>query len=94
MELQLQQNHDAIADTRTALDKFNTQLEELADKLQDVELAYATSEQEYNFAGAAYNECNINFAKQQSKVASLTTELAFKNNQLKDLQAQKQVVHN
>ncbi|MEQ1554359.1 MAG: chromosome segregation protein SMC [Ferruginibacter sp.] len=88
MELQLQQNHDAIADTRTALDKFNTQLEELADKLQDVELAYATSEQEYNFAGAAYNECNINFAKQQSKVASLTTELAFKNNQLKDLQAQ------
>jgi chromosome segregation protein len=88
METQLQQNHDAIADTRTELDKFNTQLDELADKLQTVEASYATAEQEYNFAGAAFNECNINFAKQQSKVVSLTTELAFKNTQLIDLQTQ------
>ncbi len=88
METQLQQNHDAIADTRTELDKFNTQLDELADKLQSAEAAYATAEQEYNFAGAAFNECNINFAKQQSKVVSLTTELAFKNTQLADLQTQ------
>ncbi len=88
METQLEQNHDAIADTRVELDKFNTQLDELADKLQSVEAAYATAEQEYNFAGAAFNECNINFAKQQSKVVSLTTELAFKNTQLADLQTQ------
>ncbi len=88
MEAQLEQNHDAIADTRTELDKFNAQLEELADKLDAVEIAYASAEQEYNFAGAAYNESNLNFTKQQSKLASLTAELAFKNNQLTELQEQ------
>ncbi len=88
MDAQLQQNHDAIADTRTELDKFNTQLEELADKLQGVEASYASAEQEYNFAGAAYNESNLNFTKQQSKVVSLTAELAFKTNQLAELQTQ------
>ncbi|MFC4261608.1 chromosome segregation protein SMC [Ferruginibacter yonginensis] len=87
-ETQLTQNHDAIADTRNELDKFNTQLDELADTLQTVEAAYANAEQEYNFAGAAYNESNLNFTKQQSKVTSLKTELAFKNNQLTDLQVQ------
>ncbi|MFN0082221.1 MAG: chromosome segregation protein SMC [Ferruginibacter sp.] len=88
LETQLETNHDAIADTRTELDKFNTQLEELADKLQTIEAAYASAEQEYNFAGASYNESNINFAKQQSKVVSLKTELDFKTNQLADLQVQ------
>jgi chromosome segregation protein len=88
MTAQLQQNHDAIADTRTELDKFNTQLVELADKLLGVEASYASAEQEYNFAGAAYNESNLNFTKQQSKVVSLTAELAFKTNQLAELQTQ------
>jgi chromosome segregation protein len=53
-----------------------------------VEASYATAEQEYNFAGAAYNESNLNFTKQQSKVVSLTAELAFKTNQLAELQTQ------
>ncbi len=88
MVAQLQQNHDAIADTRAELDKFNTQLEELADKLQGVEASYASAEQEYNFATAAYNESNLNFTKQQSKLVSLTAELAFKTNQLAELQTQ------
>ncbi len=88
LEAQLEQNHDAIADTRVELEKFNTQLEELADKLEGVEVSYASAEQEYNFAGAAYNESNLNFTKQQSKVVSLTTELAFKTNQLAELQTQ------
>ncbi len=90
METQLQQNHDAIADTREALEKFNTQLEDLADKLQSVESAYAAAEQEYNFAGAAYNDSNLNFTKQQSKITSLSAELAFKTNQLAELQLQVQ----
>ncbi len=88
LQTQLETNHDAIADTRSELDKFNTQLDDLADKLQSIEAAYASAEQEYNFAGAAYNESNINFAKQQSKVVSLKTELDFKTNQLSDLQVQ------
>ena len=90
METQLQQNHDAIADTRAALEKFNTQLDDLADKLQSIEAAYATAEQEYNFAGASYNDSNINFTKQQSKITSLSAELAFKTNQLAELQLQVQ----
>lgn len=90
METQLQQNHDAIGDTRTALEKFNTQLDDLADKLQSIETAYATAEQEYNFAGAAYNDSNLNFTKQQSKITSLSAELAFKTNQLAELQLQVQ----
>ena len=88
MQLQLQQNLDAVEDTRITLDKYNTQLDTLADTLQIVEVAYSDAEQAYNFAGAAYNESNINFAKQQSKVVSIRTELAFKNTQLTDLQTQ------
>lgn len=88
LELQLQNNHDAIADTRMELDKFNTQLEELADKLQSIESEYAAAEQEYNFATATYNESNLNFTKQQSKVVSLKSEHSFKTNQLADLQVQ------
>ena len=88
LQNQLETNQDAIANTRIELDKFNTQLDELADKLQTIEAAYALAEQEYNFAGAAYNEININFAKQQSKVGSLKTELNFKSNQLADLEVQ------
>jgi chromosome segregation protein len=90
METQLQQNHDAIGDTRADLEKFNTQLDDLADKLQSIEAAYATAEQEYNFAGAAYNDSNLNFTKQQSKITSLSAELAFKTNQLAELQFQVQ----
>jgi chromosome segregation protein len=88
LELQLSNNHDAIADTRTELDKFNTQLDELADKLQSIEAEYASAEQEYNFATAAYNDSNLSFTKQQSKVASLKSEHAFKTNQLNDLKVQ------
>jgi chromosome segregation protein len=88
LETQLQQNHDAIADTRNELEKFNSQLDDLADKLQAIESAYASAEQEYNFAGAAYNESNINFTKQQSKIASLSSELEFKTKQLHELQLQ------
>ncbi len=88
MQTQLQQNHTAIADTRAALEKFNTQLNELTHTLQTVETAYATAEQEYNFAVTTFNDSNINLTKQQSKVTSLSTELAFKTTQLEDLQSQ------
>ena len=52
------------------------------------EQAYALAEQEYNFATATFNDGNLQFTKQQSKVASLKQEFEFKNNQLKDLQIQ------
>jgi chromosome segregation protein len=88
LENQLAQNHDAIADTRVELEKYNTQLDGLADKLQAIEFDYANAEQEYNFANATYNESNLNLAKQQSKIASLNTEITFKSNQLLELEVQ------
>ncbi len=88
LQEQLETNHDAISSTRDELEKFNTQLEELTDKMQGVEQDYAAAEQEYNFATATFNDSNLQYTKQQSKVASLKTEFSFKSNQLKDLMVQ------
>ena len=88
LQLQFDNNHEAIAATRDELEKFNFQLEELADKLQAVEMDYATAEQEYNFATTTYNDSNLQYTKQQSKVVSLKQELEFKTNQLNDLRVQ------
>ena len=85
---QLEANHDAISSTREELEKFNTQLEELNDKMQLIEQDYAAAEQEYSFATATFNDSNLQFTKQQSKVVSLKQEFEFKSNQLKDLEAQ------
>lgn len=85
LQLQLDNNHDAISNTRIELEKFNFQLEELAEKLQAIEMDYATAEQEYNFATTTFNDSNLLFAKQQSKLVSLKQEFEFKSNQLRDL---------
>ena len=90
LQLQLENNHEAIAVTRIELDKFNFHLEELADKLQAIELDYTAAEQEYNFATATYNDNNLQFTKQQSKLTSLKQELDFKSNQLMELTVQVQ----
>ncbi len=88
LQLQLDNNHDAISNTRTELEKFNFQLEELAEKLQAIEMDYATAEQEYNFATTTFNDSNLLFAKQQSKLVSLNQEFEFKSNQLSELKVQ------
>ncbi len=88
LELQLQHNHDAIAATRDELEKFNSQLAELADRLQAIEMDYASAEQEYNFANSTYNDVNLQFTKQQSKIVSIQQELEFKSNQFNDLKVQ------
>ncbi len=88
LQVQLQQNYDAISSVRDELEKFNTQLQELSDTMQGVEQEYAVAENEYNTANASYNEANLQFTRQQSKVNALQQELEFKNNQLKDLSQQ------
>ena len=85
---QLENNHNAIASTREELDKLNTQLEELTDKTQMVEQDYGSAEQEYDFATATYNDGNLQFTRQQSKVVSLKQEFEFKSRQLNDLKVQ------
>jgi len=88
LQEQLSANHDAIANTRDELEKFNTQLEELGHKMLLIEQDYAAAEQEYNFATATYNDNNLQFTKQQSKLTALKTEYEFKSNQLNDLTIQ------
>ncbi|HMU11618.1 MAG TPA: chromosome segregation protein SMC [Ferruginibacter sp.] len=88
LQQQLESNHSEIASTRTMLDQYNSQLKELTDKVQLVEQDYASAEQEYNTATNSFNEGNLHFAKQQSKIASLKQEFEFKSNQLNDLKLQ------
>ena len=88
LQQQLEESHDAIASTREELEKLNTQLEELTDKVQVVEQDYTLAEQEYNFSTATFNEGNLQFTRQQSKLVSLQQEFDFKSDQLNDLKIQ------
>lgn len=88
LQQQLEASQDAIASTREELEKLNTQLEELTDRVQVVEQDYALAEQEYNFSTATFNEGNLQFTRQQSKLVSLKQEFEFKNDQLTDLKLQ------
>ena len=85
---QLKSNHDAIADTRIELSKFNEELEEMQKKMVLVEENYSSAEGNYNAANANFNEGNLNITRQQSKIASINQELEFKTNQLADLDEQ------
>lgn len=85
---QLKSNHDAIADTRIQLSKFNDELEAMQKKMQLVEENYSSAESNYNIANASFNEGNLNITRQQSKIASIKQELEFKTNQLADLDEQ------
>jgi len=49
---------------------------------------YASAEQEYNFATTTYNDSNLQYTRQQSKVTSLKQELEFKTNQLSNLKVE------
>jgi chromosome segregation protein len=88
MEDNLQRTHDGVSDQRELLEKLNFQLEELAQRMQGAEEAYAMAEQEYNFSQAQYNDANLQLTRQQSKVAGLKQELEFKTNQLGELKNQ------
>ncbi len=87
MNLQLQQNQTAIADTRSALDTFNIQLAKLTATLQNTETEYSAAEEEYTTATTGFNEGNLSLTKQQSKVVSLQTEHSFKSDQLNELKS-------
>ncbi|MFN8243258.1 MAG: chromosome segregation protein SMC [Ferruginibacter sp.] len=88
LQQQLETNHIEIASTREALNQFNAQLQELSEKMQLVEQDYAQAELAYNTATQTFNDSNLQFTKQQSKVVSLKQEFEFKSNQLNDLKLQ------
>lgn len=88
LEKQLENNHSEIASTREMLNNYNKQINELTQKMQLIEGDYVSAEEDYNKATHTFNETNLQFTKQQSKVVSLKQEFEFKTNQLNDLKAQ------
>ena len=88
MNVQLQDNHTAIAGTRTELTQFNARLTSFTEKIQVAEQAYTAAEQEYNKATADFNENNLQLTRQQSKLLALEQEFEFKSNQLNELRVQ------
>ena len=84
----LENNHTEIASTRVALEQFNMQLKELTEKVLLVEQDYTLAEAGYNTATATFNDSNLQFTKQQSKVVALKQEFEFKSNQLNELKVQ------
>ncbi len=88
LEKQLETNHTDIASTRETLKHFNTQIEDLTEKMQLIEQDYAAAEEDYSSATTNFNDSNLQFTKQQSKVVSLKQEFEFKTNQLNDLTLQ------
>jgi len=88
LEIQLQNNHEAIATTRRELNVFNSQMTELAGQLMVIETDYASAEEAYSAATAAFNDTNLLFTRQHSRVTSLKQEFEFKTNQLNELKVQ------
>lgn len=84
----VQEEHEAIADTRVALEALNVSLHETQKQLESIELAYQVAEQAYHLASGEFNEMNLQLTKQQSKIESLQQEVVFKENQLNDLHTQ------
>jgi chromosome segregation protein len=86
--IKMQEEHDAIADTRVAFEALNISLQETQAQLGDIELAYQAAEQAYHLASGEFNEMNLQLTKQQSKIEALQQEVVFKENQLVDLHTQ------
>ncbi len=75
----------SITATREELEKLNLQLTESAQNATTIEGEFVTTEQEYNSVSYLFNQKNIEFTKQQSKINSIKLELNFKEEQLKNL---------
>ena len=87
-QVQLEEQHEAIADVRERLGELNDQLQELQVAIQTKEDFYKLAEAEYQQAAGQYNEGNIQLTRQQSKIASLEQELNFKQQQVFSLERQ------
>ncbi|CAN5750303.1 chromosome segregation protein SMC [soil metagenome] len=87
-EDQLVQQQDAIASVRENLEILSGQLQESQASIQKKEDYYKLAEAEYQQSAGQYNEGNIGFTRQQSKITALEQEFAFKQQQVNNLQRQ------
>lgn len=88
LQSQLSANIQSIAETRSALETYNVELEEISHKTSLAEQEYLIAEQQYTEVNNLYNEKNLVVTRQQSKLTAMQQELEFKNNQLNELNIQ------
>ncbi len=85
---QLEVQQDAIASIRETLEDVAEQLNQQREQLTAEEDAYKAAETEYQQFAGLYNEGNLAFTRQQSRIEGLTQELRFKQQQVETLQKQ------
>jgi chromosome segregation protein len=88
MDGQLEDNREAISETRDLLSSLMEQVADHDEKMQLAGDAFIKAEQEYTEVNRLYNDHNLQLTRQQSKVNALKQELEFKTRQFKDLGAQ------
>ena len=88
LDVQLQTVYTNQEKFKEELEKYNSQIDVLAEKLEGVGKEFTDAEQLYNEANQSFNDYNLNVTRQQSKVAALKQEFAFKQNQHNDLKLQ------
>jgi len=88
LNVQLEQNHLAINETRLLLESLAGEVEKLDATMKIAGEEFMNAENEFNTINGLYNENNLLLARQQNKVNSLQQELIFKTNQFNDLSAQ------
>ncbi len=84
----IQTEQEATGQTRNLLQDFTAQLQQIVEQMQAAEELHRSSEKEYTLASQQYNESNILFTRQQSKIVALKKEFEFKENQLHQLHSQ------
>ncbi len=85
LKKRLQNEQESIAVTRTQLEQLNSKVESILLQLKLAEKAYQSAEQNYSLASARYNDVNIQFTRQQSKIVAIEQEKHFRQKQLNDL---------
>ncbi len=88
MNEQLEQNRNAISETRLLLSSLMEEVAAHDEKTKFAGDEFVKTEQEYNEVNRLYNDNNLQLARQQSKVNALKQELEFKNRQFTELGAQ------
>ncbi|HEX6430281.1 MAG TPA: chromosome segregation protein SMC [Niastella sp.] len=88
LQMNLEETTSSISGTRQQWMELVNQLNELRDQLKGVEDEYKAAESEYTNAQAVFNEYNLQFTRQTSKINALKQELEFKSKQLVELRNQ------
>jgi len=88
MNKQLEINKEGISETRILLTTLLEHVQQHEARMKITNDESVKAEQEYNDVNKSYNDNNLQFTRQQSKVNALNQELEFKNRQFRDLTMQ------